>query len=501
MPKNISRRGFMGAAMAPAVFQVVPRYVVAGGGVPPSEKVTLAYIGLGTQGIRELGALLAAPEVQMVAVCDPNTASEDYVDWSRHGHVHAIRELLGDPQWRSDIKGIPGGRDVGRAIIETYYAKNRAQDSFKGLASYADFRELLEKEKDLDAVKVMTPDHLHATIAIAAMKQGKHVLMHKPIANRMRESRLVVETARETKAATHLLAWGGGGSMDTVMAWINDGAIGTLREVHNWSNRPIWPQYATVPADTPPVPPGFDWDLWLGPALERPYHPHYTHAVFRGWYDFGGGPIADMGHYSLWPVFQALDLDAPLSAEAHASHACRVEDQVAGVIHNDWSFPVACTIRFKFAAKGDRGPIELFWYDGGMKPRTPEELEEDNEQLEAEGMMFVGDQGKILAGFTIQEPRIIPKRKMAQYQTRAAGQPEDSPRPNGVADWIKSCRDGGAVPGSFLDAEALSETINLGAVALRARGKVVYDSPSMSITNMSKANAYLTREYRSGWEL
>ncbi len=504
MRKAINRRRFLGAAVAPAVFQVVPRHVLGQGYVAPNDKITLAYIGLGTQGLRELGGLLNAPEVQIVSVCDPNTDSTDYVDWSRDGLRSEIGRLLGRPDWRAGSGGIPGGREVGREVIQAYYAAQRGDGSFKGVSSYADFRELLTKEPDVDAVKIMTPDHLHATIAIAAMNRGKHVMMHKPLANRLRESRLVLETARRTGVATYLLAWSGNGSMDTIMAWIRDGAIGTLREVHNWSNRPVWPQYATLPQETPPVPEGFDWDLWLGPALERPYHPHYTHAVFRGWYDFGGGAIADMGHYSLWAVFKALELDAPVRIEATPSHVAAIDGQVSRVIRNDWSFPVACSIRFQFAAKGDRPALDLFWYDGGMRPLTPDELEEDAEPMPAEGMMFVGDTGKILSGFSLQEPRIIPKRRMRDYAESKpgdAGQRDRRALAPGVVQWLAACKGGAAGPGSFLEAEALSETINLGAVALRVGRKVTYDAAAMQITNMPEANSCLTREYRPGWEL
>lgn len=503
MASDMSRRGFLGAAaMAPAVFQIVPRHVLGMGYVAPNDKIALAYIGLGTQGLRELGGLLANPEVQVVSVCDPNTSSNDYVDWDKNGLRDNIRELLGNPGWREGVGGISGGREVGREVVETYYAANRPKKKFKGVSTYADFRELLEKEKHVDAVKVMTPDHLHATVAIAAMKKGKHVLMHKPVANRMYESRQVLETARRTKAATHLLAWSRNASMDVIMAWIKDGVIGTLQQVHNWSNRPCWPQYPTLPKDTPPVPPGFEWNLWLGPTVDRPYHPTYTHAVFRGWYDFGGGSIADMGHYSLWAVFKALELDTAFSAEATPSHVAEITDQVSDMIRNDWSFPFACTIRFKFAAKGDRGPVELFWYDGGMRPPTPDELEEDNREMPEEGMMFVGDKGKILAGFTLEEPHIIPERKMRAY---AGPQPPDpaqrDKRSAGVAAWVKACKGGEPSLGNFLEAEALSETINLGAVALRAGKKILYDAANMKIANIPEANKYLTREYRAGWEL
>ena len=443
------------------------------GYVAPNDKITLAYIGLGTQGCASWGTAQRAggPDRQRLR---PNTDSTDYVDWSRDGLRSEIGRLLGLPDWRAG-RGIPGGREVGREVIQAYYAAQRGDGSFKGVSSYADFRELLAKEPDVDAVKIMTPDHLHATIAIAAMNRGKHVMMHKPLANRLRESRLVLETARRTGVATYLLAWSGNGSMDTIMAWIRDGAIGTLREVHNWSNRPVWPQYATLPQETPPVPEGFDWDLWLGPALERPYHPHYTHAVFRGWYDFGGGAIADMGHYSLWAVFKALKLDAPVRIEATPSHVAAIDGQVSRVIRNDWSFPVACSIRFQFAAKGDRPALDLFWYDGGMRPLTPDELEEDAEPMPAEGMMFVGDTGKILSGFSLQEPRIIPKRRMRDYAVSKpgdAGQRDRRALAPGVVQWLAACKGGAAGPGSFLEAEALSETINLGAVALRVGRKV-----------------------------
>jgi len=479
MPTDMSRRKFLGAAMAPAVFQIVPRHVVGRGYVAPNDKITLGYIGLGTQGLRELGPLLASPTIQIVAVCDPNRESNDYVDWSRNGLRNTIRHVIGNPNWGAGISGIPGGREVGREVVETYYANERSHEKFAGVSSYADFREMLEKERGLDAVKIMTPDHLHAAIAIAAMKKGKHVLMHKPLANRVSESRLVIASARESKVATYLLPWDTRGSMDQIMGWIEDGAIGTLREIHNWSNRPIWPQYPTVPTDTPPVPEGFDWDLWLGPATYRPYHPHYTHAVFRGWYDFGGGAIADMGYYSLWAVFKALDLGVPTSVEATPSVAAEIKEQVSGLIRNDYSFPIACTIRFKFAPTSKAAALDLFWYDGGMRPPTPDELVEDNREMPAEGMMFVGDRGKILSGFLLDDPRIIPD----------------------VAEWIEACKDGHPIPGNFAEAGAISETFNLGAVALRVGRRIEYDAATMEITNIPEANRYLTREYRPGWEL
>ena len=504
----MNRRKFLKcAAVSGAASAIVPRHVLGGADhVAPSEKINFAYIGCGTQGLREMLGMLAMPEVQIVAVCDPVKDGNDYVDWSKDGMRAMIAHALGKPDWRRGEPGIPGGREVAREVVEAHAAKQRASGQFKGCTSYADFRELLDKEKGVDAVRIMTPDHLHGTIAIAAMRKGKRVLMHKPLANRVSEARLVVETARKTKVATHFLPASPGDEVRLAAGWIREGAIGTLRQIHNWSNRPVWPQYATVPTDTPPVPKGFDWDLWLGPSLDRPYHPHYTHAVFRGWYEFGGGPVADMGHYSLWPVFREFDLDAPILVESNPSHVCAVVNHVSLTIRNDYSFPVASTIRFKFAAKGDRPALDLFWYDGGIKPPTPEELEADGGELAAEGMMYVGDKGKILAGFRGENPRILSGRKSRESRTAqaAAARGPDRARARRVRDaaWLRAFRGGEPTCGDFLLAGPISEAFNLGAVSLRLGGKrLLWDSAAGKITNLPSANRLLTREYRKGWEL
>jgi hypothetical protein len=504
----MNRRKFLGyTAASTAAFSIVPRHVLGGSKqVAPSERITMALIGCGTQALREMVQMLPMPEIQFVAVCDPNKDSRDYVDWSKDGIRSSLATLLGKPDWRKG-PGVPGGRDVAKDLIELYYAGKQESIRFNGCHSYVDFRELLAKETDLDAVKIMTPDHLHATIAIAAMKKGKRVLMHKPIANRVQEARRVIETARKTQVATHFIPATSGQQVAVAAKWIKDGAIGTLREVHNWSNRPVWPQYATIPTEQPPVPKDFDWDLWLGPSLPRPYHPHYTHAVFRGWYEFGGGSLADMGHYSLWRVFRELELDAPTAVESTPSHVCAISDNVSKRIVNDYSFPVACTIRFKFAAKGGRPAVDLFWYDGGMKPRTPDELDEENRSLAAEGMMFVGDKGKILAGFRCEDPQIIPQRIARQYwgdKVPPAAATEDSPRAERArnAGWVKAFRGGEPSSGSFLLAGPISEAFNLAAISLRLGGKrLVWDAQAASIGNLPEANKYLTREYRKGWEL
>ena len=358
--------------VAAAAFTIVPRHVLGGAGfVAPSEKITLACIGFGTQAIREIGGILASPEVQVVAVCDVEKDGLNYLEWSKNEIRDGIRRLVGKPSWREGFNHVPGGRDVGKEIVEAYYAKERGQEQYKACAAYGDFRELLDKEKDVTAVKVMTPDHTHASIAIAALKKGLNVLVHKPLANRVLEARAVIETARSRKIATHFLPASEGAGQQQALDMIKNGAIGTLREIHNWSMRPMWPQFPTLPADRPRVPEGFDWTLWLGPSLDRPYHPQFTHTNFRGWYEFGGGSIADMGHYSLWPIFQLLDLDSPISVESTPSHVCTVSDDICLRIKNDYSFPTACTIRMRFATKGERDTLDIFWYDGGIKPPAP----------------------------------------------------------------------------------------------------------------------------------
>jgi hypothetical protein len=389
-PPGLSRRQLMRAGGAAATaFTIVPRHVLGGAGfVAPSEKITLACVGFGTQAI-----------VQIVAVCDVEKDGAHYLEWGKNQIRDVIRGLVGNPTWREGVDHVPGGRDVGKEVVETYYAKQRGKDHFKGCATYADFRELLDKEKDVTAVKVMTPDHTHAAISIAALNKGMNVIVHKPLANRLLEARAVIESARSKQIATHFMPASEGAGQKQAVEMIKNGAIGTLREIHNWSMRPMWPQFPTKPTDAPPVPAGFDWTLWLGPSLDRPYHPNYTHTNFRGWYEFGAGSIADMGHYSLWPIFQLLDLDSPISVESTPSHLWTVSGNLCQPIKNDDSFPAACTIRMRFAPKGERAALDIFWYDGGIRPPVPDELMAEDRELSEEGIMFVGDKGKILGGF------------------------------------------------------------------------------------------------------
>ncbi|WP_192347021.1 Gfo/Idh/MocA family protein [Algoriphagus sp. Y33] len=500
--KNLNRREFLGsAATVAASISIVPSNVIAGlGKIPPSDQITVANIGCGTQGLREMGELLQNPKVRVIAVCDVNKYSENYIDWSPYGIRDDIRKTLGDDTWWNKVKGIPGGRDAGQAYVEKYYSKNSSAGTYSGCASYEDFRELFAQEKGIDAVKVMTPDHTHASIAIAAMNNGIHVVTHKPISNRLLEGRKVIEKAKSSKVITHLLAWSDRPEYRLIKAWMDAGLIGELKEIHNWSYRPVWQQWTQRPSGFETIPAGFNWNLWLGPVPEMDYHKNYTHNVFRGWFDFGGGSVADMGHYSLFPLFETLGIsNSPLSAKAYGT---TTREEINGVYHwidNDVAFPASCMIKWKFPKQADLPAFDLLWYDGGMKPFAPEELEADNKDTPEEGLLIVGTKGKILGGFRGENPALLPESKMA-------GRPVSERIDSGSVErstsaWVEAIQSGAQTPGSFIRAQTITDTINLGAVALRAGEKVDFDASALEITNDKDANKFLTREYRKGWEI
>ena len=232
--KDQSRRRFVQTATTSAIgFTIVPRHVLGGKGfISPSDQITVANVGCGTQGLRELPEMLENPMLRVTSVCDPNKFSTDYLDWSPHGIRNGIRRTLGDPEWGAQYSGIPGGRDIGKEYVDKYYEKSNPGSVNNGCASYEDFRDLLENEKDLDVIKIMTPDHLHAPIAIAAMKKGIHVITHKPIANRMSEAKKTIQMAKDSGVVTHLLAWRDILEYKLIKQWIDEGLIGNLKEIH-----------------------------------------------------------------------------------------------------------------------------------------------------------------------------------------------------------------------------------------------------------------------------
>lgn len=502
--KRVTRRKFLASGAAASAFMIVPSRVLGGDGqVPPSERVNLAFIGVGSQGLRVMLEFLKQPDVQAVSVCDPNRSSADYPQWGESEFCQGVRDLIGaksgwewlspnQPMIRlthsSQVPAGVAGREPCRKIVEGYYGSKKRSGEYRGCAAYADFRELLEKEKDFDAVVVGSPDHLHAPIAVAAMKQGKHIFCQKPMTHDIYEARIMAQVAREKKLATQVAVGPQAAESTRLLCeWIWAGAIGPVREVHNWSSRPFWPQALDRPAEKPAVPEGLDWNLWLGPAPERPYHPIYQPFVWRGWHDFGCGSLGDMGCYSYDVIFRVLKLGAPTSVEAITTE--RYAE----------TYPAASMIHYAFPARGEMPPVKLVWYDGGMRLPRPDELDLGLE-LEKEGLLFRGDRGAILCGFTGENPRLIPNAKMAAFQQP----PKTLPRsPGNEREWLDACKGGKTRPGAnFEFSSVVTESLLLGNVALRTGRKLGWDSAKMEAVGGGPEAQKLVRcEYRSGWSL
>ena len=499
---NFDRRQFLGTAATAAsagAAALVPRHVLGGAGyVPPSEKIHVASVGVGTQGTRVLmGTLLPSDEIRVVAVCDPNREGTDYPEWGPFEIRDKVRKLLDDPNWGAGLKGSRVGREPAREIVETYYGRNRAGGKYKGCAAHSDYRELLETEKDVDAVVSLPPDHHHAHVALWAMKPGKHFATHKPLAHRLADVRKIVDTCHQTKVATHMFCSSTRPQIRTLAEWIADGAIGDVNDVHTWSYRPVWPQGMTsYPAQTPPVPDGFDWDLWLGPAAYRPYHPAYTHAVFRGWYDFGTGALGDMGNYAFYGLYLILKLGLPTVVESSRSQYWIIENSTWSRQQNDVSFPRASVVHFYYPKRDSMPPVTVHWYDGSLKPPTPPELAADGQALPVEGVSFEGTQGKILTGPGFSSPRLIPEAKMRKYKQP----PETLPRPTGET-WIAACKGGPPSEANFDVIAPMAEALCLGNVAQRLGARLEWDAQSMKITNLPEADKHLLHQCREGWEV
>jgi predicted dehydrogenase len=443
--QGLSRRGFMGRAAAVAAFTVVPRHVLGGPRhIPPSEKLNIAGIGLGGRGE---GDLDECGSENIVALCD--------VDEAYAGRV---------------FKKYPNAK------------------------KWTDFRKMLDEQKDIDAVVIAVPDHLHAVIAMAAIKRGKHVYCEKPLAHCIWECRQLTLAAREAKVATQLGNQGQAGEGNRLVSeTIWDGALGTVREVHSWCNRPISQRGIERPKDTPPVPATLNWDLWLGPAKYRPYHPAYLPFRWRGWWDFGTGVLGDIGCHQMDAVFRALKLGYPTTVEACSSNM----DEGPAV--REETAPKASIVRFEFPEREGFPPLALTWYDGGLMPPRPPELEEGRKFGEADDNLFIGDKGKML-GY-----RLIPEARMKEYG-RPPRRIERSPGHH--KEWINACKGGEPARANFDWAGPLTEVVLLGNIALKMERqlyekglKLHYDGPKMEVTNLPEANKYIRGEYREGWSL
>lgn len=483
-----SRRRFLAGTAAAAAFSIVPRHVLGGPGfVPPNDKLTLACIGVGAQGTRVMMDFLKQPDVQVVAVSDVNRESSDYSEWGPNELRNKVRRLLGDPNWGSQLSGPTAGREPAKRIVEAYYAKNQASGQYRGCAAYSDFRELLEKEKSLDGVVVCTPDHWHAPVSISAMKMGKHTYCQKPMTHTVYEARRMAEVAREAKVATQV-AVGNSASENTRLLeeWIAAGAIGPVRRVENWSSRPFWPQGIDRPDKSDPVPEGLDWDLWLGPAPERPYNHVYLPFVWRGWFDFGCGCLGDMGQYSFDTIFRVLKLAAPSAVEASSTKSFKE------------TFPWASIVRYEFPARGDMPPVVLNWYDGSLKPQRPDGLEDGRRMggEDNEGLLFIGDSGTIMCGFNGQDPKLIPESRMKAF----VPPPKTLPRsPGHYREFIEAAKGGPVAEANFEFEGPVAEAVLLGNVALRTGEKLRWDSAGLKITNSNAGQALLNPGYRGSW--
>jgi Oxidoreductase family, C-terminal alpha/beta domain/Oxidoreductase family, NAD-binding Rossmann fold len=501
--RRVTRRRFIGSLGAASALTIVPRRVLGGPGfVAPSDMILLAQVGCGTQSQRQVNmGLVKRPDLQFVAVVDPNRDTQNYVDWGPWGNRDQIREFLNDPTWGATDTGIHAGRDVARQIMETYYRQQNRPS--RGIRSYEDYREMFEKESDIQGIVNITPDHQHGSINISALRKGKAAISHKPVASVLYEVRRTVEAAHQSSAPSHLLAYSNSPDRHTLAAWINAGVIGTVREVHNWTNRPFWPQgMQEYHKSGPPVPDGFNWPLWQGPEPDRPYHPSYTFAVYRGWYAYGTGCLGDMGHYSLWQPYRILNLGVPEFVEARPNNEAFVgEGNVSsGGFVSQVGLPRASTVRWRHPATASRPAVDTFWYDGGMKPQTPEELYADNEDLEDEGMLFIGDKGKILCDFRGNKPRLIPRSRQQAFAGSVTAKEEDEATTDD--EWVNAIRNGTKSKGSFEEVSALAEAVTLACIALRVPyRRLLWDAGKMEFTNSPEATKLVRREqYRQGWE-
>jgi predicted dehydrogenase len=432
--------------------------------VAPSERVTLAGIGTGGQGLQNLEALLGFPEIQVVAVCDVNREGGRYLSWN----------------WTEGREEKVCGREPARVLVDQHYAAQQQSGRYRGCRAYADYRELLDKE-DVDAVMVATPDHTHAVITMAALKRRKHVYCEKPLTYSVFEARQIALAAREAGVATQMGNQGQAGeSARAVAEIIADGAIGPVHEVQVWCAARFWhwPAGQGRPLDQPPVPEGLDWDLWLGPAPERPYHPEYHPWTWRNWWDFGTGQLGDLGCHKLSTVVKALKLRHPTSVEASST------------LLGPEVYPLGVIARYEFPARDDLPPMVLSWYDGGLRPPRPTQFEPGDPLQDT---LYLGANG-VLNG-----DRLVPESRMEAYRRP----PKTLPRsPGHYHEWVSACRGGTPAGSNFVDhAGLLTELCLLGNVALRAGRKLEWDGPGLRVTNDAAADRLLHREYRKGWTL
>lgn len=476
--KSLSRRDFVkNSALTAGAFMIVPRHVLGGKGfIAPSDKLNIAGIGAGGKAWDNIPGAYNKGQENIVALCDVDDA--------------------------------------------------RAADMYKEFPkakTYKDFRVMLEKQKDIDAVMITTPDHTHAIATLTAMQLGKHVYTEKPLTHSIHEARVLAEAAKKyPKVVTQM---GNQGSSDddmrSVQEWIAAGAIGDVTRVHVWSDRPVWIQGIPTPKEAMPVPAGLDWDLWLGPAPWREYHATYMPFRWRGWWDFGTGALGDMGCHLIDVPFRALQLTYPTSVEASISQAWVNDFEGANLTE---SAPMASTVYFQFPERDNFPAAELIWYDGGIQPKRPAELP-PNEYLDTNGVLFEGSKGKLLCGIFGNYPKLLPAKLQQEFEAPKPTLPRVPGSDQGHhQNWVKAIKEGTPTSSPFEYACKLTETVLIGNLAIRSqnvkkkiaganpdnywansefpgRTTLLWDAAQMKITNFDEANEFVQRKYREGWSL
>ncbi|MFA6562278.1 MAG: Gfo/Idh/MocA family oxidoreductase [Verrucomicrobiia bacterium] len=462
----ITRRRFLTGATTAAAFSILPG---VRGQTTPNNKLNIAGIGIGGQGSTDLRSIdEQSPGENIVALCDVNAAHA----------AHTFKK----------------------------YPKAKV---------FKDYRKMLDEMKEIDAIVVGTPDHHHAFASMEGLRRGKHVYCEKPLTHSVWEARQVAEAARKAKVATQM-GNQGAGSEETrrLCELIWAGAIGKVREAHIWTDRPsrglmheYWPQGVERPKETPPVPETLDWDLWLGPAPERPYNPAYLPFKWRGWWDFGTGALGDIGCHAMDPVFRALKLGAPTSVEAVSTRVNKETYPLGSIVtyhfparsaeiqkHN----PHVAGLSGKSAGAVEMPPLKLVWYDGGLRPARFDGVP-DGIEMGTNGRLLIGDAGIMLGSYIYPESRRHDFHKTPQTIPRVKGH---------AADWIEACKTGKKSGANFDWAGPLAEAVLLGNVPLRVelRQKLTlhclqWDSANLRFTNMDEANQFIRREYRAGWTL
>jgi hypothetical protein len=515
--REMTRREFVkDAAVAGAGLTIVPRHVLGRGMTPPSDLLNVAGVGVGGMGRVNLINLASQ---NIVALCDVDWGYAEKSFARLDSEMQALNARIATPDPEQQPGRPPFDREQAKARIA---GMERLKDAHLPKAKrYTDYREMLEKQKDIEGVLIATPDHMHAPIALAAMELGKHVYVQKPLTWCVAEARQLAKRARETRVATQM--GNQGHSMDDArkaVEYVWAGAIGEVREIHIWTNRPLgfWPQGVPRPvkpkqpvdemkwngpgvearlaaaiAGNYPVPEKLDWNLFLGVAPQVDYHPIYHPFNWRGWVDWGVGPIGDMGAHLIDHSMWALNLGYPTSIETISTPFNRA------------SYPSATMTVYEFPARdagkgiapGKLPPVKLTWYDGGLMPTKPEELGEE-ELDRAGGALLIGSKGKLLHETYGMNPRLLPKSLHDSFGEPAKKLPRIANQQHEL-NWVAAAQGNGEASCPFEYAARLTETMLLGVVALRAGKKIRYDGENMRVTNVAAANDFLRRDYRTGW--